>query len=68
MEQFLFETMPNQMKDRKLIWNNEYRYANKWCLNILVVCSDEVIGLASGRKAVSIMDFALSKACDTGAQ
>lgn len=61
--------MPNQMKDRRvIILNNQYRYANKWCLNDLVAFSDEVISLASGRKAVSIVDFALSRACDTGAQ
>lgn len=65
MEQFLLETIPNQVKDRKLIWNNQYGYANKWCLNNLVVFSDEVIGLASEKKAVGIVDFALSRACDT---
>lgn len=61
----LLETTPNQVKDRKLIWNIQYGYANKLCLNKFVVFSDEEIGLASGRKALSIVDFILSRACDS---
>ena len=38
---------------------------SKWCLNNLIAFSDEVIGLANERKAVDIVYFGFSRACDT---